>query len=233
MERWTAILRLSHIWKFPKIKDLAVRELDNLQVPAVDKALMARNFDIDPCYGWLEKAYAALGAREASISKLEGEKLGLDTVLHLAELREKIRKRRFEEKTSTADGESVAHSEHDYAPVQNGGDKYSNGSGPAFTYAQAPQNGWVSGWGGYHRAQSPLQAPMQYAKPSYTSYVDYIQPPQPITPPRVPEGAYYPVRTVREYDARSTAQSTVTEYVVENSSFSDEDVADARSVFGL
>lgn len=230
MERWSAILRLSHIWKFPKIKDLAVRELDNLQVPAVDKALMARNFEIDPCYGWLAKAYAALGAREAPISKLEGEKLGLDTVLHLAELREKIRKRRFEEKTSTADGESVAHSELDYAPVQNGGDKHSNYSGPHFSYAQAPpSNGWVSGWGGYHRSPSPLQPPVQYAKPSYTSYVDYIQPPQPIMPPRVPEGAYYPVTNVQEYDA----QSTVTEDVVENSSFSDEDVADARSVFGI
>ncbi|KAL5483252.1 hypothetical protein ACEPAI_8482 [Sanghuangporus weigelae] len=94
VNKWASILRLAHLWKFPKVKDLAVREMDKLDIAPVDKAVMAREFQVDPSRRWLETAYAALGAREQPLTKEEGLRLGLDVVLHLAEVRERIRERR-------------------------------------------------------------------------------------------------------------------------------------------
>lgn len=82
------------MWKFPKVKELAVREMDKLDISPVDKAVMAREFEVDPARRWLDTAYAALGAREEPLTKNEGLRLGLDVVLHLAEVRERIRARR-------------------------------------------------------------------------------------------------------------------------------------------
>lgn len=62
---------------------------------------MAREYQVDPAYGWLEQAYAAIGEREESISQSEGERLGLDAVVRLANLRERIRKTRFEQEMNT------------------------------------------------------------------------------------------------------------------------------------
>ena len=94
------------MWQFPKVKDLAVRKMDRLVIPPVDKAVMAREYEVDPTLGWLEQAYAALGAREDPITKAEGLRLGLDVVLQLAELRERIRKRRFEEEKNVMGSQS-------------------------------------------------------------------------------------------------------------------------------
>ncbi|THH02052.1 hypothetical protein EW145_g6806, partial [Phellinidium pouzarii] len=92
--KWSSILRLAHIWRFPKVKELAVREMDKLEVAPVDRAVMAREFEVDPARKWLDSAYAALGARDAPLTKTEGLRLGLDVVLQLAEVRERIRERR-------------------------------------------------------------------------------------------------------------------------------------------
>jgi len=97
LEKWTAILRLAHMWQFPKIKALATRKLDMLDIEPVDKAVMAREYQVDSSFGWLEQAYAAIGEREGSISKAEGERLGLHVVVLLADRRESIRKTRFEQ----------------------------------------------------------------------------------------------------------------------------------------
>lgn len=101
LEKWTAILRLAHLWQFPKIKALATRKLDRIDIEPVDKAVMAREYQVDPAYGWLEQAYAAIGEREESITESEGERLGLDAVVQLADLRERIRKTRFEQEKNT------------------------------------------------------------------------------------------------------------------------------------
>lgn len=69
--------------------------MDRLPIPPVDRAVMARAFAVDPSRRWLEIAYAALGTREQPITREEGERLGLDVVLHLAEVRERIRARRL------------------------------------------------------------------------------------------------------------------------------------------
>ena len=82
------------MWQFATVKWLAIKELTKLKVPAVDKAAMACAYDVDPSWKWQETAYAELGARDEPIQKEEGMRLGLDIVLKLTELRERIRERR-------------------------------------------------------------------------------------------------------------------------------------------
>ena len=88
------------MWKFANVKWLAITELNKLEVPAIDKAAMACTYNVDPAWKWQETAYAELGARDEPIRKEEGMKLGLDIVLKLAELRERIRERRNKESRS-------------------------------------------------------------------------------------------------------------------------------------
>ena len=119
------------MWQFPKVKDLAVRKMDGLVIPPVDKAVMAREYEVDPTLGWLEQAYAALGAREDPITKVEGLRLGLDVVLQLAELRERIRKRRFEEEKNVMGSQSIGRAPSIAYPIP--------ASPPPLKYEEPPQ----------------------------------------------------------------------------------------------
>ena len=93
---WSSILRLAHIWRFPKIKAFATKNLDKLELDPVDKVVMAREYEVDPAYGWFDQAYTLLGERDAPISKEEGTRLGLDAVVFLSALRENVRSARYE-----------------------------------------------------------------------------------------------------------------------------------------
>lgn len=96
------------MWQFLKVKALATRKLDELDIEPVDKAVMAYRHEVDPAFGWLEQAYTAIGEREESISRAEAERLGLDVVVHLAGLRERIRKTRFEKEKIELQQMSIA-----------------------------------------------------------------------------------------------------------------------------
>jgi len=89
---WSSILRVAHNWGFDKVKSLAIREMEKTTMSPVDKAVLARDCDVGN--DWLATAYAELGARDAPLTKEEGQRLGLYSVIQLAEVREKIRDRR-------------------------------------------------------------------------------------------------------------------------------------------
>lgn len=89
---WSSVLRVAHKWGFDKVKALAVRELEKTQMMPVDKAVLARDCEVGN--DWLVTAYAELGARESPLTREEGQRLGLDAVIQLAEVRERIRDRR-------------------------------------------------------------------------------------------------------------------------------------------
>lgn len=96
------------MWQFLKVKALATRKLDTLDIEPIDKAVMALQYEVDPAFGWLERAYTAIGGREEPNSKAEAERLGLDVVVHLAELRERVRKTRFEQEKIVLQQMSIA-----------------------------------------------------------------------------------------------------------------------------
>ena len=86
VEEWSSILKLAHQWDFLEVKDFALRELEQLEMPALDKIILYHTHDIDR--NLLQAAYTALTVRDESITIDEGYQLGLETALRLAHARE-------------------------------------------------------------------------------------------------------------------------------------------------
>jgi hypothetical protein len=89
VEEWTSILKLAHQWKFFGIKDLAIRELERLEVPPLRKIVIYHDYAIDRRL--LQAAYTAFTIRDKPITIEEGQELGLETVIQLAFAREHVR----------------------------------------------------------------------------------------------------------------------------------------------
>lgn len=92
IEEWASILRLADVWQCDKIRDLAFRELDKLDVPHVERVLLTTQYDARA--EWLEKALENLAGRPEPLSLDEGKLLGVELTVRVAALREQqIRKR--------------------------------------------------------------------------------------------------------------------------------------------
>jgi hypothetical protein len=89
VEEWTSILKLAHQWDFIEVKALAIRELENLRIPALQKIVIYQTYEVDKKY--LQAAFTALAVRDEPISVEEGRELGLETALQLARAREAAR----------------------------------------------------------------------------------------------------------------------------------------------
>jgi hypothetical protein len=100
VEEWTSILKLAHQWEFIEAKALALRELEELEIPALQKIITYHTHDIDR--NLLQKAYTDLTIRNDPISIEEGRLLGLETALLLARAREFARAPVFNSKKSGA-----------------------------------------------------------------------------------------------------------------------------------
>ena len=86
VEDWTVILRLAHKWSFHEVKDLAVRELERLDSPDIDRIVAYHDCEVDR--NLLIPRYAALCHRERPLELEEGMRLGLETTLMIARARE-------------------------------------------------------------------------------------------------------------------------------------------------
>ncbi|KAI0300453.1 hypothetical protein B0F90DRAFT_1846470 [Multifurca ochricompacta] len=62
VEEWTSILRLAHQWDFIEVKALALRELEQLAIPALQKIVIYHSHAIDR--NLLQAAYTALTIRD-------------------------------------------------------------------------------------------------------------------------------------------------------------------------
>ncbi|KAF5354948.1 hypothetical protein D9756_005643 [Leucocoprinus leucothites] len=87
---WTAILNLAHRWAFPEVKSLAVRELEKQSMPDIERVVVYQNNDVDR--NLLIRCYAALCERDQPITPAEGRRMGIDTALTIAQLREMARR---------------------------------------------------------------------------------------------------------------------------------------------
>ena len=86
VEEWSSILKLAHKWDFFEVKAFALRELEQLEMPALDKIILYHTQDIDR--NLLHDAYTALTVRDEPITIDEGYQLGMETALRLAHARE-------------------------------------------------------------------------------------------------------------------------------------------------
>ncbi|KAG2137431.1 uncharacterized protein EDB93DRAFT_1091189 [Suillus bovinus] len=93
-ETWLSILDLAHRWNFCNIKDFAIRELEKLNIEPIDKIVAYHDYKINKTL--LLPAYIAMCKREKPLSLAEGTKLGMETVLRLADARERARQQAAE-----------------------------------------------------------------------------------------------------------------------------------------
>jgi len=89
VEKWTQILTLAQKWIFPEVERLCVRELDKLQIPAVEKIQLYQDFKLDK--SMLGVSFAELTIRPGPVSVEEGHKLGMETALQIMLARESSR----------------------------------------------------------------------------------------------------------------------------------------------
>jgi hypothetical protein len=89
VDEWATILRLAHRWTFHEVKDLAVRELQKLDSPTIDRIVLYHACEVDR--NLLLPQYAALCQREQPLELDEGKRLGLETTLMIATAREYAR----------------------------------------------------------------------------------------------------------------------------------------------
>ncbi|KAJ6590010.1 hypothetical protein DFH09DRAFT_909260, partial [Mycena vulgaris] len=86
VEDWSTILELAQRWEFAEVKSLAVRELEKLELPDIDRIVLYRKFAVDEAH--LIPRYAALCERPELLTVEEGLRLGMEIVIPLSRARE-------------------------------------------------------------------------------------------------------------------------------------------------
>jgi hypothetical protein len=89
IEEWTSILKLAHLWDFIEVKELAIRGMEGLRIPALQKIALYQTYGVDR--NLLQAAFTALTVRDEPIAVEEGRELGLETALQITLARETAR----------------------------------------------------------------------------------------------------------------------------------------------
>ncbi|EIW80270.1 hypothetical protein CONPUDRAFT_57507, partial [Coniophora puteana RWD-64-598 SS2] len=94
MDAWTAVLKLSDQWGMSSVRKFVLRNLNSKEsmLGPLEKAGLALELDIKR---WLVPSLEALARREEPLSRVEVERLGIEAVLKLAEVRESLIARKY------------------------------------------------------------------------------------------------------------------------------------------
>ncbi|KAL4068668.1 hypothetical protein V8B97DRAFT_1971031 [Scleroderma yunnanense] len=109
LETWLSILRLATRWGFHNIKELTVRELEKLEIESIEKIAIYHEYSISKLY--LIPSYIAVVKREKPLTFTEGMKLGMETVLRIADARERARQHASESGVRTPSFDDFEDSE--------------------------------------------------------------------------------------------------------------------------
>ncbi|KAI0058444.1 hypothetical protein BV25DRAFT_1965296 [Artomyces pyxidatus] len=88
VDEWTSVLRLATKWGFDSIRSLAVTRLEPI-VSAVDKVILAHAYVF--LADWALPGYTELCHRAEPLGDEEGRRLGVDDVLLVCGMRERVR----------------------------------------------------------------------------------------------------------------------------------------------
>ncbi|KAL4068137.1 hypothetical protein J3A83DRAFT_3816543 [Scleroderma citrinum] len=89
LDQWVSVLKLSTMWEFHAPRIAAIIHIDSLDnmIDPIDKVVLAMQYDIKE---WLLPALLKLAQRAESINIEEGRRMGFETALKLASVREKF-----------------------------------------------------------------------------------------------------------------------------------------------
>ncbi|KAI0050768.1 hypothetical protein FA95DRAFT_519123 [Auriscalpium vulgare] len=86
LEEWTSILKLANQWQFAEVRALAIRELEKLVMPPVQKIHLYQTYNIEK--DLLIHAFAELTTRQDPLTLEEGLLLGMPTFIDIVKARE-------------------------------------------------------------------------------------------------------------------------------------------------
>jgi hypothetical protein len=98
IEKWVEILDLAQKWNFREVQQLCIREMQKLPIEPVDKIHIYQAFHLDRTL--LAESFAKLTIRPQPLNLDEGNKLGIETTLQIAQARELSRGSHSGTKTS-------------------------------------------------------------------------------------------------------------------------------------
>ncbi|ETW80320.1 hypothetical protein HETIRDRAFT_384845 [Heterobasidion irregulare TC 32-1] len=83
---WQAVLKLSTLWDFGKVRQRAIAELEKKSREPLESILLARKHQV---FKWLIEGYVELARRPEPLTFEEGEQLGWPVFARLVDLRER------------------------------------------------------------------------------------------------------------------------------------------------
>lgn len=89
LETWLSILHLANRWGFGNVKELTIRELEKMEIEPVEKIAIYHEYTINKLF--LISSYIAVCKRDKPLTFAEGTRLGMETVLRIADARERAR----------------------------------------------------------------------------------------------------------------------------------------------
>ncbi|KAL5532891.1 hypothetical protein ACEPAF_4665 [Sanghuangporus sanghuang] len=113
-DEWTSVMRLAHMWCCDRLFALAISKLDMLIADPVAKIVLAKTFGIKD---WLLPAYFELATRKESFTLEEANKLGIECLVRLAEVRES-RYRRLLGNQEEILSRSLSYRSYEYEEVE-------------------------------------------------------------------------------------------------------------------
>lgn len=151
LDVWLSILRLATRWGFNNVKELTVRELEKLDIECVDKISIYHEHNISKLY--LIPSYVTIVKRDKPLTFTEGVKLGMETVLRVADARERARQRASESGVRTPSFDDFEDSDVEIlvrevfglgsrptSPTPTGASTIPNGSDPSTIKLGQPPN---------------------------------------------------------------------------------------------
>ncbi|KAJ7452177.1 hypothetical protein B0H11DRAFT_2074649 [Mycena galericulata] len=86
-DEWISALKLSTLWYFLDIRELAIQQLSDTPLDAIERIVLAKRYDVAD---WLRAGYSELVRRPDSLSLEEAEEIGLVATVRIFQTRERI-----------------------------------------------------------------------------------------------------------------------------------------------
>ncbi|SJK97981.1 uncharacterized protein ARMOST_01237 [Armillaria ostoyae] len=136
---WVTILRTACKWLFPKVKALAIIELERRTITLVDPIVLHQDYKVDPSLSAL--LYAKLCSRDEPLTMKESVGLGIETTVRIFQTRERLRFALDGLKSPLPNGVDLADVMQVMDEVWGGDTKCASGGWVMINYSAQRRNG--------------------------------------------------------------------------------------------